>query len=120
MSRQKSVVQRRKRRKRILKRATGFFSKRKNSYRVAKQAVMRALINSYRDRKRRKRDFRRLWTTRINAAARQNGISYSKLIHGLSLSNVKINRKVLAEIAVHEPEVFSEIVKTAKESINAA
>jgi len=120
MSRHKSVVQRRNRHKRLLKRATGFFSKRKNSYRIAKQAVMRALINSYRDRKRRKRDFRRLWTTRINAAARQNGISYSKLIHGLSVSNIKINRKVLADIAVQEPEVFSEIVKTAKESINAS
>jgi large subunit ribosomal protein L20 len=120
MSRQKSVVQRRKRRKKILKRAKGFFSKRKNSYRIARQAVIKALVNSYRDRKKRKRDFRRLWIARINAAARQNGISYSKLIHGLSVSNVKINRKVLADIAVQEPEVFSEIVKTAKESINAA
>lgn len=120
MSRQKSVVQRRKRRKRTLKLAKGFFSKRKNSYRVAKQAVMRALLNAYKDRKRRKRDFRRLWTARINAAARQNGISYSKLIHGLSLSKIKINRKVLADIAVQEPEVFSEIVKTAKKSVNGS
>ena len=120
MSRKKSVVERKKRHKKVLKQTKGFFSKRKNSYRVAKQALMRALLNAYRDRKRRKRDFRRLWTTRINAAARLNGISYSKLIHGLSLSNVKINRKVLADIAVHEPEVFSEIVKTAKESINAS
>jgi large subunit ribosomal protein L20 len=120
MSRHKSVVQRRKRHKRLLKRAKGFFSKRKNSYRIAKQAVTKALINSYRDRKKRKRDFRRLWIARINAAARQNGISYSKLIHGLSVSNVKINRKVLADIAVQEPEVFSEIVKTAKASINAS
>ncbi len=120
MSRHKSVVQRRKRRKRILKQAKGFFSKRKNSYRVAKQAVMRALINSYRDRRRRKRDFRGLWIARINAAARQNGISYSKLIHGLSVSKIKLNRKILADIAVQEPEIFSEIVKTAKESVNGS
>jgi large subunit ribosomal protein L20 len=118
MSRQKSVVQRRKRRKRVLKLAKGFFSKRKNSYRVARQAVMKALLNSYRDRKKRKRNFRRLWIARINAAARQNGMSYSKLIHGLSVSKIKINRKVLADIAVQNPEVFSEIVKTAKESVN--
>jgi large subunit ribosomal protein L20 len=81
---------------------------------------MKALLNAYRDRKKRKRDFRRLWIARINAAARQNGISYSKLIHGLSMSKIKINRKVLADIAVKEPEVFTEIVKTAKESVNAS
>ncbi len=120
MSRQKSVVQRRKRRKKTLKLAKGFFSKRKNSYRVAKQAVMKALINSYKDRRRRKRDFRGLWIARINAAARKNGISYSKLIHGLAVSKIKLNRKILADIAVREPEVFSEIVKTAKESVNGA
>lgn len=120
MSRQKSVVQRRKRRKRILKKAKGFFSKRKNSYRIARQAVMKALVNAYRDRKRRKRNYRRLWITRINAAARQNGMTYSKLIHGLSSSKIKLNRKVLADIAVQEPEVFSEIVKTAKESVNGS
>ena len=120
MSREKSVIQRRKRRKRVLKQAKGFFSKRKNSYRVARQAVMRALQNAYVDRKRRKRDFRSLWITRINAAARQNGLSYSKLIHGLSVSKIKLNRKVLADIAVRQPEIFSEIAKTAKESVNGS
>ncbi len=120
MSRHKSVVQRRKRRKRILKQAKGFFGKRKNSYRISKQAVMKALTNAYRDRRRRKRDFRGLWITRINAAARLNGISYSKFIHGLSAAKVKLNRKVLADIAVQEPEVFSEIAKTAKESVNGS
>jgi large subunit ribosomal protein L20 len=120
MSRQKSVVQRRKRRKRTLKLAKGFFGKRKNSYRIAKQAVMKALVNSYRDRRRRKRDFRRLWITRINAAARKNGLSYSKLIHGLSTAKIKLNRKILADIAVREPELFSEITKTAKESVNGS
>ncbi|MEJ2306037.1 MAG: 50S ribosomal protein L20 [candidate division WOR-3 bacterium] len=120
MSREKSVIQRRKRRKRVLKQAKGYFSKRKNSYRVARQAVMRALQNAYVDRKRRKRDFRGLWITRINAAARQNGLSYSKLIHGLSISKIKLNRKVLADMAVRQPEIFSEITKTAKESVNGS
>ncbi len=120
MSREKSVIQRRKRRKRVLKQAKGYFSKRKNSYRVARQAVMRALQNAYVDRKRRKRDFRGLWITRINAAARQNGLSYSKLIHGLSISKIKLNRKVLADMAVRQPEIFSEIAKTAKESVNGS
>jgi len=120
MSREKSVIQRRKRRKRVLKRAKGFFSKRKNSYRVARQAVMTALQNAYIDRKRRKRDFRELWITRINAAARQNGLSYSKLIYGLSASKIKLNRKVLADIAVRQPELFTEIAKTAKESVNGS
>ena len=120
MSRHKSVVQRRKRRKRILKQAKGFFSKRKNSYRISKQAVMKALSNAYRDRRKRKRNFRALWITRINAAARQNGTTYSKLIHGLSVAKIKLNRKVLADIAVQNPEVFSEIAKTAKESVNGS
>ncbi len=120
MSREKSVIQRRKRRKRVLKQAKGFFSKRKNSYRVARQAVMKALQNAYMDRKRRKRDFRSLWIIRINAASRQNGLSYSKLIHGLSLAKIKLNRKVLADIAVRQPEIFSEIAKTAKESVNGS
>jgi len=120
MSRHKSVVQRRKRRKRTLKLAKGFFSKRKNSYRIAKQAVIKALTHAYRDRRRRKRDFRGLWITRINAASRKNGISYSKLIHGLSVAKIKLNRKILADIAVQKPEVFSEIAKTAKESLNGS
>jgi large subunit ribosomal protein L20 len=120
MSRHKSVVQRRKRHKALLKQTKGFFSKRNNSYRVAKQALMRALSNAYHDRKRRKRDFRGLWITRINAAARQNGTSYSKLIHGLSVSKIKLNRKVLADIAVQQPEVFSEIAEIAKESVNGS
>jgi large subunit ribosomal protein L20 len=120
MSRKKNVIQRRKRRKRLLKQATGFFNKRKNSYRIAKEAVMKALLHAYKDRKRKKRDFRALWITRINAAARLNGISYSKLIHGLDLAEIKLNRKVLADIAVKEPETFSKIAETAKESLNGS
>ncbi|MEA1913314.1 MAG: 50S ribosomal protein L20 [candidate division WOR-3 bacterium] len=118
MARHKNVVQRRKRHKKILKRAEGFFGKRKSSYRIAKEAVMKALAYAYRDRRRKKRDFRRLWIIRINAAARQNGLSYSKFMHGLYNSHINLNRKVLAEIAVMEPETFSQIAGIAKESLN--
>lgn len=118
MPRQKNVVARRERRKKILKRAKGFFGKRKNSYRIAKEAVMKALAYAYRDRRRRKRDFRGLWIIRINAAARLNGLSYSRLIAGLKKANIPLNRKVLAYIAVREPEVFTNIAEIAKETLN--
>lgn len=118
MARHKSVVARRKRHKKILKRAKGFFGKRKNSYRIAKEAVMKALAYAYRDRRRRKRDFRQLWITRINAASRQNGLSYSTFMHGLKLSKIALNRKILADIAVKEPEVFGKISVIIKESLD--
>lgn len=118
MARHKNVVQRRARKKSILKRAKGFFGKRKNNYRIAKQAVMKALAYAYRDRKRKKRNFRRLWITRINAASRKNGLPYSKFIHGLKEADVKLNRKMLSHLAVKEPDTFSKIVEVASENLN--
>jgi large subunit ribosomal protein L20 len=118
LARHKGAVERRKRHKKILKLAKGFFGKRKNSYRIAKQAVMKALAYAYRDRRRRKRDFRRLWITRINAASKQNGISYSNFMHGLKKAEITLNRKILADLAVKEPEVFSKITSIAKENLN--
>ena len=120
MPRTRNVPQTRKRRKKWLKLASGYYGKRKNSYKVAREAVMKALSYSYRDRKKRKGDFRRLWITRINAACRLNGISYSKFIHGLNLAGVKVDRKVLADIAVKEPEVFSQLVETSRGALNGA
>ena len=106
----------RKRRKRILKLAKGCRGARSRLYRTATEAVDRALKYSYRDRRTRKRDFRRLWITRINAAARQEGMSYSKFIHGLKESGIGIDRKILAEIAVSDPKGFSRIAHLAQEN----
>ncbi|HEY9658371.1 MAG TPA: 50S ribosomal protein L20 [Allocoleopsis sp.] len=103
----------RKRRKKILKLAKGFRGSHSRLFRTANQQVMKALRNAYRDRRKRKRDFRRLWITRINAAARQNGISYSKLMGGLKKANVQINRKMLAQMAVLDPTGFSKVVALA-------
>ncbi len=100
--------------KKILKAAKGMQHNRTRSYRLAKQAVIRALQYAYRDRRNKKRDLRGLWITRINAAARENGTTYGKLIAGLKAANVELDRKVLAEIAVNEPKAFAEIVKSAK------
>ena len=118
MARHKNVVERRKRHKKILKMTKGFFGKRKSSYRVAKQAVMKALAYAYRDRRRRKRDFRQLWITRISAASKQNGISYSNFMHGLKKAKISLNRKILADIAVREPDVFVKIISIAKENLH--
>ena len=101
-------------RRRVLKQAKGYFGTRSKSYRIAKQAVDRALAFAYRDRRQRKRQFRALWITRINAAARLHGLSYSRLINGLNLANVETDRKVLADIAVHDPEGFGAIAEQAK------
>jgi len=99
--------------KKILKLAKGMQHNRTRSFRLARQAVIRALQYAYRDRRNKKRDLRSLWIARINAAARQNGTTYGKLIAGLRATNIEINRKVLADLAVNEPEAFSEIVKEA-------
>lgn len=99
--------------KKILKAAKGMQHNRTRSYRLAKQAVIRALQYAYRDRRNKKRDLRRLWITRINAAARQNGTTYGKLIAGIKAANVEVDRKVLAELAVNEPKAFEAIVKLA-------
>ena len=100
--------------KKILKLAKGMQHNRTRSYRLAKQAVIRALQYAYRDRRNKKRDLRSLWITRINAAARENGTTYGKLVRGLEAANVELDRKVLAELAVNEPKAFAEIVKSAK------
>lgn len=103
----------RKRRKKILKLAKGFRGSHSRLFRTANQQVMKALRNAYRDRRKRKRDFRRLWITRINAAARQQGMSYSKLMGGLKKADVQINRKMLAQMAVLDPAGFSKVVEMA-------
>lgn len=100
--------------KKILKLAKGMQHNRTRSYRMAKQAVIRALQYAYRDRRNKKRDLRALWITRINAAARENGTTYGKLMHGLKLANIELDRKTLADIAAREPSVFAAIVKAAK------
>ena len=104
----------RKRRKKILKMAKGYRGSHSKLFRTANQQVMKALRNAYRDRRRRKRDFRRLWIARINAAARLNGMSYSKLIGGLKKAEISLNRKMLAQLAVLDPETFAKVVEAAK------
>lgn len=105
------------RRKKVLKLAKGFRGKRKNTYRAAKNAVIKALSYAYRDRKAKKREFRQLWIARINAAARLYEISYSKLIHGLKVANVDIDRKMLADIAANHTAEFEKLVNIAKENL---
>jgi len=113
-SKELNTVASRRRRKKILKAARGYFGARSKVYTVAKNAVEKALQYSYRDRRNKKRAFRRLWIARINAAARQNGMTYSKLMHALSKSDVGLNRKVLADLAMNHPEVFTAIVNKVK------
>lgn len=114
MPRSVNAVASRKRRKKILKMARGYFGARSKVYTVAKNAVEKGLQYAYRDRRNKKRAFRRLWIARINAAARQNGISYSRLIHQLSENNVELNRKVLADLAMNHPDTFKAVVDTVK------
>jgi large subunit ribosomal protein L20 len=104
----------RKRRKKILKLAKGFRGSHGSLFRTANQQVMKALRNAYRDRRKRKRDFRRLWITRINAAARMHGLSYSQLIGNLKKAEVEINRKMLAQLAILDPEGFAKVLELAK------
>jgi len=113
MPRSTNLVASRRRRRKILNQAKGYWGRRKNVYTVAKNAVEKGLQYQYRDRKVRKRNFRRLWITRINAAARLNGTTYAKLIHGMKTNDMQINRKMLADIAVRDPETFSALVKEA-------
>lgn len=114
MPRVKRSVPARKRRRRILKQAKGFQGSRHRLFRTAREAVERAWRYAYRDRKQRKREFRALWITRINAAAREHGVSYSQLIHGLGQAGIEIDRKNLADLAVSDPEAFAELVTAAK------
>ncbi len=114
MPRAKNTVASRRRRKKVLNMAKGYWGRRSKVYTVAKNAVEKALEYQYRDRRQRKRQFRRLWITRINAGARQNGVSYSRLMGSLRKADVNLNRKVLADIAANDPDTFSAIVEKVK------
>jgi len=114
MPRVKRGVTARARHKKVIDQAKGYRGRRKNVYRIAKEAVMRAGQYAYRDRRNRKRVFRALWITRINAAARQNGTTYAQLIAGLKAKNIQLDRKTLADLAVREPEAFTAIVKATQ------
>lgn len=115
MARIKGGLNAKKKHKKVLKLAKGYRGARSKQYRVAKQSVMRALATAYKGRKERKRQFRSLWIARINAAARMNGISYSRFMHGLKLANIDLNRKVLADMAVNDAEGFAKLAEIAKE-----
>ena len=114
MARIKGGLNAKKKHNRVLKLAKGYRGARSKQYRVAKQSVMRALTSSFAGRKQRKRQFRRLWIARINAAARMNGLSYSRFMYGLKLADIDINRKMLSEMAISDPEGFASLVETAK------
>jgi len=117
MPRTKHSVASHKRKKKVLKQAKGFVGGRGNLYRTAREAVDRALSYAYRDRRARKRDFRKLWIARINAAARMNGLSYSRFINGLKKSDIEINRKLLSEIAVNDADGFAKLAEIAKDAL---
>ncbi|KFZ31991.1 50S ribosomal protein L20 [Pseudidiomarina salinarum] len=117
MARVKRGVTARARHKKVLKQAKGYYGARSRVYRVAKQAVIKAGQYAYRDRRNKKRQFRQLWIVRINAAARQNGLSYSRFINGLKKASVEIDRKILADIAVHDQKGFAALVEKAKGSL---
>ena len=113
MARVKTAIITRKKHKKVLKMAKGYYGAKSTRFRMAKQAVMKSLQYAYVGRKLKKRDFRRLWITRINAAAKANGINYSTLINGMKKANINVNRKMLAEMAVNDPKAFSELVAAA-------
>ena len=115
----KRSVHARKKRREVLERTKGFRGEANHNYKRAKEALIKAETYAYRDRRNRKRDFRRLWITRINAAAKLNGMSYSQFMHGLKLSGVELDRKVLADIAVRDPETFRRFADTAREAAAA-
>ena len=117
MARVKGGINAKRKHNKVLKLAKGFRGARSKQYRVAKQSVMRALTESYRGRKERKRQFRELWITRINAACRQNDISYSKFMYGLKNANITLNRKMLAELAVSDAGAFAKLAETAKNNL---
>ncbi|GGN58346.1 MULTISPECIES: 50S ribosomal protein L20 [Oceanobacillus] len=118
MARVKGGTVTRKRRKRVLKLAKGYYGSKSNLFKVAKQQVMKSGQYAYRDRRQKKRDFRKLWIARINAAARMNDMSYSKLMHGLKLAGVDINRKMLSELAVNDAQAFTQLTDKAKEALS--
>jgi len=117
MARIKGAVTTRKRRKKILKLAKGYWGAKSKHFKMANQAVMKSLTYAYIGRKHKKRDFRRLWIMRINAACKANGMNYSRFMHGLKKSGIDLNRKMLSEIAIHEPEVFTQLCDTSKKAL---
>ena len=119
MARVKRAVNAHKKRRVILERAKGYRGQRSRLYRKAKEQVIHSLVYSYRDRRKRKGDFRRLWIQRINAAARQNGMTYNRLIQGLGLAGVQVDRRMLAELAVNDAATFASLVQTAKKALPA-
>ena len=119
MSRATNAVARKRRKKKVLKQAKGYWGRKHSSYRFANEQVMRSGQYAYRDRRVRKREMRKLWIIRINAAARREGMSYSQLIHGLNQAGVEVNRKMLADIAVRDPEAFRRFAEQAREAVAA-
>lgn len=118
MPRVKGGTVTRKRRKKVIKLAKGYYGSKHTLYKVANQQVMKSLMYAFRDRRQKKRDFRKLWIARINAAARMNGLSYSRLMHGLKLAGIEVNRKMLAELAVSDANAFAQLAETAKKQFN--
>lgn len=119
MPRAKGGVVSRRRHRKVLKQASGYYGRKSTIFSAANQQVMKSLAYAYRDRRNRKRDFRRLWITRINAAARQEGLSYSRLIDGLRRAGVEVDRKILADLAVRDGEAFGQLVAKAREGLGA-
>ncbi|MDT2239279.1 50S ribosomal protein L20 [Paenibacillus larvae] len=115
MARVKGGFITRRRHKKVLKLAKGYFGSKHRIFKTANAQVMKSLLYAYRDRRQRKRDFRKLWITRINAAARMNGISYSKMMHGLKLAGIEVNRKMLADLAVNDAKAFADLANAAKQ-----
>jgi large subunit ribosomal protein L20 len=113
----KTGVVRTRRHKRLLKQARGFYSGRRKHFRKAKEQLERSLVYAYRDRRQKKRDFRRLWITRINAATRLNGMNYSTFMHGLKLANIELDRKILADMAMNAPESFTKVAEASKAAL---
>ena len=118
MPRVKGGTVTRKRRKKVLKLAKGFYGSKHTLFKVANQQVMKSLMYAFRDRRQKKRDFRKLWVTRINAAARINGLSYGKFMHGLKLAGIEVNRKMLADLAVTDAQGFAQLAEAAKNNLN--
>ena len=117
MARVKGAISTRKRRKKILKLAKGYWGSKSKHFKMANQAVMKSLRYAYVGRKRKKRDYRRLWIMRINAACKANGTNYSRFMHGMKLSGIELNRKMLSEMAIHEPEAFTQLCDTAQTAL---
>ncbi|MFJ8529882.1 50S ribosomal protein L20 [Bacillus sp. NPDC094106] len=117
MPRVKGGTVTRQRRKKVIKLAKGYYGSKNTLFKVANQQVMKSLLYAFRDRRQKKRDFRKLWITRINAAARMNGLSYSRLMHGLKVAGIEVNRKMLADLAVHDEKAFAELATVAKSNL---